>query len=212
MNRQTLLVGVLGTILVVALFWFFLWSPKDAELEEVNQQIAAAEQQQIQLQAELRRLEGIRDEAPEKQAQLAAAESVVPREAALPSALRQLQLAADDSGVTLMSVAPTRPESVEDLDPHIVAMALNVQLEGGYFQVVDFLRRIEDPSITPRGIVWQSLTAATTPEDYPVLTVALTGEMFAVLPVPPGEQPGASTGGTQTETQTGTETTTGEGS
>ena len=37
---------------------------------------------------------------------------------------------------------------------------LNAELRGRYFQIVDTLRRLEDPAISPRGIVWT--TAAMT--------------------------------------------------
>jgi Tfp pilus assembly protein PilO len=183
MKRQMILLVALGALALVAAFWMLLWQPQRAELAEVEEAIAAEEATQAQLQGELDRLRSVREQAPAVVAELAAAESVIPLDAALPSALRQLQTAADESQLTLVAVAPARPAAIEGAAPGMASIALNVQVQGSYFQVVDFLRRTEDASISPRAMLWNNV--AITKDDYPTLTVALTGSLYALLPAAP---------------------------
>ncbi len=195
MNRQMWLLAGLGLVLVLVLYFLFLWRPRTQELAEATEQIEETQQQQDQARADIARLEAVRANAPEFEAAISAANSVIPQDEALPAALRQLQLAADDSGLTLLTVTPGRPaevappegeeqdggEAAPEADGQLAQISLSVQVTGNYFQVVDFLRRVEDPTIVPRGIVWT--TASVTAEDYPTLNASLTGQMFARLPV-----------------------------
>ena len=182
MKRSQVLLSILAGALVIALFYVLLWSPAREDLAELEQQIAAQQTQQQQLQQEITRLRAVRDEAPEVEAELAAAEAIVPRDPALPSALRQLQSAADESGLVLSTVSTSRPAAVDGSSDGLSSIDVNVQLGGGYFQLVDFLRRIEDPTITPRGLIWGSATV--TVAEYPTLTVSMSGRLHALIASP----------------------------
>jgi Tfp pilus assembly protein PilO len=187
MSRPHALLGGLAAVLIVVLFWLLLWNPKSEELAELDIQIADAQAQQVQLQARIGSLRQVRERAPEAEAHLAASEVVVPRDPAMPAALRQLQQAASEAQLTLRSVSPGRaqPLAADDvaMEPgtQLVGYPITVLLEGRYFQVVDFLRRIEDPAISPRGFSWSSMNASV-PEEYPGLTVDVSGMIYAVVP------------------------------
>lgn len=184
MKRSTVLLSALSAVLVLALFYVLSFQPQRAEREDLAAQVAAEELVHADRQAELFRLRSVREEAPEIAAQLAEAETIIPHDAALPSALRQLQLAADESGVILQAVTTTRPASSEVADvPALASLDANVQLLGGYYQVVDFLRRVEDPSITPRAVSWRTISVSR--DEYPQLAVTLSGQLHALLDVPP---------------------------
>ena len=188
MKRSQVLLSILAAGLVIALFYVLLWSPAREDLAELEEQIAAQQTQQQQLQQEITRLRAVRDEAPEVEAELAAAEAIVPRDAALPAALRQLQVAADESGVVLQSVTTSRPTAIAEGPAGLSSIGASMQLFGGYFQIVDFLRRVEDPAITPRGLTWGNATLALGSE-YPELNVSLTGSMYALIAVPAVPEP-----------------------
>jgi Tfp pilus assembly protein PilO len=185
MKRQMILLVALGAIALVAVFYMLLWQPQRAELATLEESIAAEETAQAELQGELTRLRTVREEAPAVVAELAAAESVLPFDAALPSALRQLQSAADEAQLTLVAVAPARPAQIEGAEPGVSMIALNVQLQGSYFQIVDFLRRTEDASISPRAMLWGNVSVTKVEGEYPRLDVALTGAIYAQLPAAP---------------------------
>ena len=188
MKRSQVLLSILAGALVIALFYVLLWSPAREDLVELEEQIAAQQTQQQQLQQEITRLRAVRDEAPEVEAELAAAEAIVPRDAALPAALRQLQVAADESGVVLQSVSTSRPTALVGAPDGLSSINASMQIFGGYFQIVDFLRRVEDPSITPRGLTWGNATLALG-EEYPELNVSLTGSLYALIAVPAVPEP-----------------------
>lgn len=188
MNRSVQALLALAAVAIIALSFMFLIKPKMDEAAELRVEAEDTRAQQSQVRSQIAALEEVRSTSPGLEAELAATSAVIPTDPALPAALRQLQVAADDSGVTLVSVAPGEPASagVEDL-PDLSAISLNLQLNGGYFQVVDFLRRIEDPVITARGILVQDVSA--TPEEYPTLSVTVSGTMFSILEQPTQDQP-----------------------
>jgi Tfp pilus assembly protein PilO len=191
MKRSQILLSSLSAVLVIALFYFLLFQPAQEEVAELEIQIAAELQQQATLNQEIARLRAVREQAPEVEAELAAAEAIVPRDAALPSALRQLQIAADESGIVMQSITTSRPNQLPDALEGLSSVDVSVQLVGGYFQVVDFLRRVEDPTITPRGLEWVSANVART-DEYPDLNVSLTGALYALVTVPPPPEPDVS--------------------
>lgn len=184
MNRQATLLGVLAAVLVAALWWFFLYSPGNEELAQLEGDIDAAQAEQASLEQRIASLEMVRSRAPETEAAIATVRSFVPDDPALPGALRQIQASADDAGIDITAIATARPTPVDDATAeglHVAGVTLTV--EGSYFQLVDFLRRVEDPEITARGITFSNLSISTA--EYPTLTASIGGEMFAVLdPVP----------------------------
>ncbi len=187
MKRTTVLLVVLGLVLTVVLWFLLLWQPSTDELAAVETQIETVQANQSTTRARMGQLQSVRERAPELQAELTTARTIVPDEASLPVALRQLQLAADESGATLVSVAPARPVAVEGVETGLHNLAVNFEVRGSYFQILDTLRRLEDPAISPRGFVWDNLSISI--EEHPTLIANVTGRMFAVLP---GQAPDAA--------------------
>lgn len=187
MNRQTGIVAALVAVLLIALFYFFVWSPKNDEIDEIEAQIETVEQQQAQLEQRIAALKEVRNNAPELEAAIVSAESVVPRDIGQASAIRQMQLAADESGVEMPNVTFGRPTQIQDAPPGLASIQVSVQIQGGYYQLVDFYRRVEHPTITPRGITWASVSLA--PSEYPTLSASSSGSMYALLPTPPAPEP-----------------------
>ena len=184
MNRIQIVLTSLIVVLLAAIFWFLVHTPQQEELADLEASIEAQESQQATLRAQIESLREVRSTAPELESALATASAIIPRDAAQPSAIRQLQQAADESGLTLRTISGQRP-TVLDADLGLSNISLSIQLEGTYFQAVDFLRRIEDPSITARGILWSSVNVTRT--EYPQLNVLLSGDMFTLAP--PQEEP-----------------------
>ncbi len=187
MNRRTGMLAALATVLVIVLFYLFLWSPRSDEIEELEAEIETVEQQQAQLERRIQELREVRNNAPDHEADIVAAESIVPRDVSQAAAIRQLQVAADGSGVELPSVTFGRPAQLADAEPGLASLQVTVQILGGYYEIVDFYRRVEDPTLTPRGITWASFDLA--PEEHPDLTATATGAMYALLPTPPAPEP-----------------------
>lgn len=183
MNRIQIILSALVAVLIVVGFYFLVMQPQLDELAEIDQRIEAQQQEQVNLQSDIDRLRSVREDAPEVEAEVAAAEAIVPTDPSLPSALRQLQTAADDAGVVLESVTTERPVDLEVGPDGLSAINVNLQLAGSYFQLVDFLRRVEDPAITPRGMVFSDANLGV--DNYPELNVSFTGQVFALIETPP---------------------------
>lgn len=182
MNRQTLLLSGLALVLVVALWWMFLYSPAREDLAALESDIVAAEDQALTLRTRITQLEGVRAAAPETEALIAQLSSIVPADPALAGAIRQIEAAAEDAGTRVGSLSVSRPAAVTD-GAALHGMGVSMTITGSYFQIVDFLRRLEDPTVTARGVRFSTLSLAT--GTYPELTAAVTGSLFAVLdPVP----------------------------
>lgn len=190
MTRIQLLLSVVAVLLLGALFFVLVWQPGTDEMDDLRAQIADVEAREQQVRTEIARLRVVREESAELEAQLSSANAVVPQAAAGPALLRQLQTSADEAGLVLQTVTFGRP-AVSGFDPQLAEFTVNVSIRGGYFQTVDFLRRVEDPAITPRGLLWATATLA--PSDYPELTATLTGRVFAdaagAIPADPAAEP-----------------------
>ncbi len=182
MTRQQQVLAVSGLIaaLMIVLFYMFLWRPQSERIAEIDAERESVEQQHTVLEQRINRLEDVRRAAPEYEADIVAAESVVPRDTAMPPAFRQLQTAADDAGVELVTITPSRPAQVEGAEPGLGAISISLEVNGDYFELVDFLRRIEDPAITARGFVWATMAVSTV--EYPELSLSVSGSMYALLP------------------------------
>lgn len=189
MNRVQILLAGLAGILVVVLFWLLLWAPQQDELDDLRAETEEIENDQQQTATRIAALEAVRDEAPEQEARLVAANTVIPQGASLPGFLRQVQQAADDAGMTLEAVSPARPSPVDGPQEGLHSINVAVELQGTYFQLVDLLRRVEDPSITARGIVWNAVNISGDADAHPTLNVSLQGDVYAVLPTPPADVP-----------------------
>lgn len=197
MRRRAPLLAVVAALLLSVLTWMFLVTPQREErallLEETETIRAAQERTQL----EIARLEEIRDNELEVRAAIARLDQYIPSGPAQPSAIRQLQLAADAAGVEITQLTFSEPQVMLDApspaEPgHVMAeIAVALTVEGGYFQGTDFMRRVE--SELPRAIMVDSLTAneAPAPRSYPELAISMTARIFAVVPA--SALPGAAT-------------------
>lgn len=207
MNRRMTVLAGLGAVLLIALTWVLLYQPRNEEIAEIRAETAELEVREAELATRVGELREVRNAAPEVESQLVSASAVIPREPALPAVLRQLQLAADEAGVTLSSMAPGRPEpvAIEGGTEGLARLNLVVDVEAPYFQMVDFLRRLEDPEITPRGLVWNGVDIESNYDDYPELTASLQGDLFAIMPVLTPEPAEAPEDGATSEDPDGAE-------
>ena len=183
-----LLTGLLCVLLVVG--WYFLiFDPTSEEIEDVRAETDQILDQAAQERARAAQLREVRQNAPEAEAALNAGQTIIPEEPSVPALFRQLQQAADDAGVRLPSISPGAP-SVTTIDGQEVAsIGVSMSLQGSYFQMVDFARRIEDPTLTPRALRWDA--ASLSPSEFPELSVSFAGQVYSrnVVELPTIEEP-----------------------
>jgi Pilus assembly protein, PilO len=164
-RRRELVVLAAATLLVTVVAYLLVVRPKVAEVgaARAEQQRAADEGQN--LQAQIKALEDVRANAGALRAQARTARSLFPDGPDLPDLVDALQKVADQSGVDLASIQPT-PPAVSTAHPELADIATTVEVHGGYFQIEDFLARLEgmvkspDPGsrIPPRSVLVQSIS------------------------------------------------------
>src|SRR5918997_5886713 len=112
-DRNILILGLLGIVIVVIGFYFFLLSPL---LQNLNDQAEARDSKQTQLeevQQQVNELEEVRRRSPEIERQLLELSKRIPTQPQIPTFVVQIEEIAGASGVTQLVVDPESPVSPE---------------------------------------------------------------------------------------------------
>ena len=139
-DRNILILGLLGIVIVVIGFYFFLLSPL---LQSLNDQAEARDNKQAQLeevQQQVNELEEVRRNSPEIERQLLELSKRIPTQPQIPTFVVQIEEIADASGVTQLVVEPgdaAAPAGGGDYQTIPVTMQFN----GTYDEMQDFLLR-----------------------------------------------------------------------
>ena len=214
MSTRAILIA-LGAIVVLAVaFYFLAWKPLDEQQVALEAETATLETQAQQLRNQLVQLQEIRDNELEIRADLNRLRGLIPVDTpAQPSFVRAVQLAADASGTAVQSLTFGVPALVEGATPDangnvLTEISLNAVVEGGYFQLVDMFRRLEVEVVRAVQIDTVAITEGT--DGFPTLSAAVTGRIFAILPVTeveaapaPAPDPEAAQEGAQAEVSPG---------
>jgi type IV pilus assembly protein PilO len=139
-DRNILILGILGIVIVVIGFYFLLLSPL---LQNLNEQAQARDDKQAQLeqvQQEVNELEEVRRNSPEIQSQLLELSKRVPTQPQIPTLVVQVQEIADASGVTQLVVEPGDAAAPAGGGDYRV-VPVTMQFNGTYDQLQDFLLR-----------------------------------------------------------------------
>lgn len=234
MSRRPLLIGGAAALGVLLLWFVLLWSPQGSKIDQAKERKTQAESEQQELQLRIARLKSLQQEEPQKRAQLESLRVAVPDEPNLAQFILDANTAANVSGIEFLSISPSPPSegtgpagagatppattpgtpTTPGTGARPAAITLQLSITGGYFQVVDFVNRlnglsrlvvIDTLNLTSGAPSSANATAATG------LTVAITARMFvrAATPVA-GAGSGApvSPGGATTTTAPGAATTT----
>jgi hypothetical protein len=223
MTRRTeLLVAVVGVVLVLAVGTLLLVRPKQQAVAEARADRNSAIAESQALRDQVRALEALKDDANELRTKAELAKAEFPSTPNLPVLVDALQDAADQAGVDLISVSPTAPKT-STVQPELAEISTALSVTGGYFQIEDFLSRMEDlvkgadpGRVPPRSLLVQSVDVtggsggggtsgsaaatpgASAPPDQLQATIALT--VFQLAGSLAAQAPGtgaSATGGTQ---------------
>ena len=199
MNRRAPIVAGAIAVVVALLLIFLLVLPKMREVGETEEQLQAAQDQEIALAAELRSLEQAQEQAPETEQEIAAIDDAIPPTADLPALFRLLDSAASRAAVDFFSFTPGTP--VVDPTSQYSTISSQVTVTGGYFAIDEFLFLLET---LPRAakVTTVAVTGTTTTEETTTgsLQLQMTVEFFTTdTSAGPGSIPGPSVGTTTTE-------------
>ena len=188
--------SVLAAIVVLtAIWWFAFYSPASEQQTALEEETASLDTRAAQLTTQLAQLEDIRAREVEIRADLARLESFIPTNPSQATLVRQAQLSADASGVTIQALTFADPTPVGTAplpaQPGLVLGAIETQMQvtGGYFQVVDYLRRLEVE--VARAIYVDGIQLEEGDDGFPQLSGVIDATIFALItaPVDPNAQP-----------------------
>lgn len=199
MNRRAPIVAAAIAVVVALLLVFLLVLPRMREVGEAEDQLQAAQDQEIALAAELRALQQAQEQAPETEQGIAAIDDAIPPTADLPALFRLLDSAASRAAVDFFSFTPGTP--VVDPTSQYSTISSQVTVTGGYFAIDEFLFLLETlpraAKVTTIAVTGTSTTEETTTSS---LQLQMTVEFFTTdTSAGPGSIPGPSVGTTTTE-------------
>jgi Tfp pilus assembly protein PilO len=199
MNRRAPIIAAAIAVVVGLFLIFLLVLPKMREVGQTEDELQAAQDQEIALAAELRALQQAQEEAPETEQEIAAIDDAIPPTADLPALFRLLDSAASRAAVDFFSFTPGTP--VVDPTSQYSTISSQVTVTGGYFAIDEFLFLLETlpraAKVTTIAVTGTSGAEETTTSS---LQLQMTVEFFTTdTSAGPGSIPGPSVGTTTTE-------------
>jgi Tfp pilus assembly protein PilO len=142
LRKNGRVVGVaLGAVLVLALGWMVLLSPKQKEVADLKKQTVAVRQQ---IADDLARAASSRSAASTptiKTADIYKLETAMPSITDMPDLLLELDQTAKASGVTLMSISPSEPK---DTGNGYSAVHVSTTADGNFYTLTDLIYRLRN--------------------------------------------------------------------
>ncbi len=202
MKNRSVVVGGFAAVMVVLVWYFMVFSGMSTKSSDIQSDISTAEGEQASLRSRLTDLEQAEADLPEMQARLVELQAKVAAEPNLAEFIEQADVIKAEAGVEWVTVAPGLPSQAGP----VASTSLTLEVEGGYFEVLDYLRRLEDLSrlVVIDGIVLtagqaESTTPGVTPDESevadgpPRLHAALTARMFSISAMTGQAAPTANT-------------------
>lgn len=187
MTRRLPFIVLAGALLLTAAWWFLLYKPRVDQLATARAETRQLQSQSATLQGQIASRNEVKQNAAVYQSQLTRLVEYIPDDPAQPEALRELQRIADQSGVEIIEMTYADPEVVPgapdtgDPETTLAKIPLQMTVDGGYFQIVDVLRRVEVD--LNRAVKFDTVSMVESEDEFPQLAVTATGNIFAVLPL-----------------------------
>jgi Tfp pilus assembly protein PilO len=160
---------VVAVLVIVAAGWFVLVSPQKHKVSNFNAQSVAQDQTNSGLRTKLSVLTAQMAAVPTEQAEVAAVTQKIPSDPAMPAYVRALTTIAQQTGVELVSIAPSVPTAISVAAPAVAAAAtpsaaattapaaaapavapvalqsitVSLSVQGGYFQIQQFTAALQ---------------------------------------------------------------------
>ncbi len=139
--RTRMILAVVAIVVVGLAFYFFMISPRKAELAKVETEIETEQIRTAQLTSELTRLQELQERAPKLRLELAKIRQLVPVRHEVPNFIFLVQAASNAAGVDFLTISPTLPGPPAE-GAAVAEVQISINAEGSYFSLQDFIRRL----------------------------------------------------------------------
>ncbi len=193
-GRERLLLSVMLTIAMIAIFYFFVYSPNTARRSQLEGVLQQRETRLNEDRAIAEQRAVLEQEFTARQQRIEAIEAKLPPAREIPTLLRQMQAVATETGVKLTLLRPGPLEAPAAGAPGVPTPAgqppagqpaaqpppyrqfrLELGFEGSYDKVLAFLRRLEN---FPRFIAISQFTLSV--QELPTLRLSVTSNTFVL--------------------------------
>lgn len=140
MSRRGLIVTALVCLAIIGLWWVFLFSPTGDDLAVAEERRDDAETQLSTLRQQRDRLSLLVEQRPFFQSELESLRAAVPEQRDLAGVLLSVDEAARASGVSFVAFSASEPSGPDAFG--LAPITIQMNGDGGYFQVLDFLNRL----------------------------------------------------------------------
>jgi Tfp pilus assembly protein PilO len=174
-----------AAIVLVAINLLGFHQPRSREIAILRGDTRRLLAEQATLERDIAALENVKGRERELQTALQLLNTLIPPNLAQPALLAQIQVAAQGSGVELMSVTfgdPTVPKEAPATaipDTVLVSMPLTVVVRGPYAGIANLLRRMETEK--NRAVLVRTVAVTESDAGFPQLTGTWSGEAYALL-------------------------------
>src|SRR5437879_16378 len=148
MNRRAIATfTIVILVLVTAGWWFLLYSPKKSDVAKARQELEAEKRTEQTLRAELKRRQDLKAQEAKLDLRKATLATFIPDDPLLAQFINDATAIAKASGIDFISISPGLP-SAGSAGQGVIS--LSMAIKGGFFQLLDYLVRIEKH---PRTVV-----------------------------------------------------------
>ena len=174
MRRGIIFGAIAIAVVVTALWWLFIVSPRNEEIDDINQRLDAAEAQEDSLQTQIRQLTSIKDQEVSYLFAIGQMETSIPESPEEAAFIDQINFLADRTGVDLMSLTLAPPTQPIEEGASGFEIPTRISVEGQYFEVLGFLYglealerlvRVDTLNISPQAPVSDDEEQETPPDD-----------------------------------------------
>jgi len=207
-----LILGALVIVIIAVLAWFFLLNPIRSDISDTEDAIEEESDLLMTARGKVAQAEATKAEGKRNQARLLELAKMVPASEEVPSLLLQIQDLADQAGIDFITITPGT--AVDSQTEEYAILPLDLEFEGSYFAVGDFISRAEQMVGGPgRLLTVKSLELSMLPESEaeagtsPELQVGMQLYAFLIRESAGGSAspaPGGTTGTTGTSGTTST--------
>lgn len=134
-----IITAVVAIVLIVA-WYFLLFSPAQRKISDLDTQVQSAQSALDMANQEVVKLESYKKTAPQSRAEIVRLGKMLPESEGIPGLIIELTKTAEASGVSVTSIA----RGTTTAGSPFGIQTLTIQVGGRYFDVEDFLYRLEE--------------------------------------------------------------------